>query len=280
MPGRHSLWVGDPAVLPVGQFNCRNPFIWVVPGDDPLGKPGQAVASKTNYIWARAFNTDQERDANGALVDFYFQSFSVALSRITLKPIGTSRVDLMHASNDDVLCVTPFVPAAPGHGCLVCVIRHMLDPLPDNWDLSLRYVQWHSQVGQCNIEVISSAPGSVRITPIQVGAFDPAQTQLNISVRRAELREQEARQLLWSNGVDQIPESPNLARVGLSESSTPAGSWWEINTLNLNVRPLEKKFVFLISEILPGAPAYELVDVISRSSGTQIGGAAALFIRG
>jgi hypothetical protein len=226
------------------------------------------------------FNTDRERDANGALVDFYFRSFSAALSKVTLKPLGTSRVDLMRASSDDVLCVAPFVPASPGHGCLVCVIRHPIDPLPDKWDLSLQYVQWHSQVGQCNIEVIGSAVGAVRITPIQIAGFDAGQTQLNLSTRRAELREDEARQILWSNGIAEIPQSPNIARVGLSETPNPTGSWWQVGALNIPIRPFEKRFVFLVSEILSGGPGYEIIDVISRAGGTQIGGVSALFVRG
>ncbi|MGJ4898633.1 hypothetical protein ACQR2B_27980 [Bradyrhizobium oligotrophicum] len=272
------LWIGDGSSNE-GLPNFRNPYIWVVPGDDPYGSPGQAQAKKTNYVWARVSNTDTQGDADGAFVDFYFQTFSVALGKRTIKLIGTSQVDLPHQSDDNVLCVVPFVPAAGGHGCLVCVIRHVLDPLPAGWDIALRS-KWLSQVGQRNIEVIDDAPGNIRVIPFEAAAPYADSDRIMLEITRPNIRDGEIRQLLWSSGLSwSLGRTEGVARVGLSESATPSQNWWQVNSLTLQIPRGESRFLFLLSETLPGAPAFDVIDVVAIADGRRSGGVAALIVR-
>lgn len=273
------LWIGDASSSNEGLPNFRNPYIWVVPGDDPYGSPGQAHAKKANYLWARVSNTDAEADAAGAFVDFYFQTFSVALSKLTIKLIGTSQIDLPRQSEDNVLCVVPFVPTAGGHGCLVCVIRHFLDPLPAGWDIALRS-KWLSQVGQRNIDVIDDAPGTVRVTPFEAAAPYADSDRVMLEINRPNIRDAELRQLLWSSGLSgSLTRAEGVARVGLSESATPAANWWQVNSLTLQIPRGESRFLFLVSETLPGAPAFDVYDVVAIADGRRSGGVAALMVR-
>jgi hypothetical protein len=273
------LWIGDPAVLGHQRWNFRNPYIWIVPGDDPHGQPGQAFAKKTNYIWVLVANEDFETDADGALVDFYFQSFSTELGGLTLKFVGTSRIDLPRRSKDSVLCVVPFRPAHAGHGCLVCVIRHSIDPLPERWDVGLRG-QWLSQVGQRNIEVIDTEAERLTATPFEVSASFSEKPRITLHIDRPDLAEAELSQLLWSSGLPgTLIRTNDAARVGLSETATASGAWWETSSLTIDIPPGGSRFIFLLSETLPGPQGFDVFDAVSFANGHRIGGVAALVVR-
>jgi hypothetical protein len=221
MSGR--LWVGDPAVLPAGRWTFSNPYIWVVPGDDPLGTPGQAHTGQNNYVWALVANEDREHDADAAFVDFYFESFSTALSRFAITLIGSSRVDLPRITKDNVLCVIPFRPAAAGHGCLICVVRSVVDQLPPNWDVGLRG-EWLSQVGQRNIGVIGGAPASPKVTPFEVSATWADATRVSVEITSPEMTEAEITQILWSSGLPPaLARTEGVARVGTLANAGSGG---------------------------------------------------------
>src|ERR1017187_9448916 len=101
-----NLWVGDPVNVEYAWW--RNNAIWVVPGDNPDGAKGKAVARQANYVWTRIVNTTDQL-AEDAQVTFYFNDFTAApTSRRTM--LGFSSANIEANSRTDVLLNVPFIP--------------------------------------------------------------------------------------------------------------------------------------------------------------------------
>ncbi len=134
-----------------------SPDIWVVPGEDPNGSPGQPVAGEPAYLWGRVKNKGEE-PVSGARVNFYWSNPALGVLRSNSTPVGTAFVDLDPGEAKDVLCVIPWIPQIVnnGHECLVAELIHSSDPLPsplpDPFEPPI-----HNQVAQKNLTVLSGA---------------------------------------------------------------------------------------------------------------------------
>jgi len=143
--------------------------IWVVPGNDPGGSPGQPIAGQAAYLWAKVHNIGSSAVIS-AQVNFYWSNPAAGVFRSTSILIGSSFVDIEPSDTQDVLCLTPWIPMIvnDGHECVVAEIIHADDPLP----LPLSdpfYPPIHLQIAQRNLSVLAINK-SMTILPIQISA--------------------------------------------------------------------------------------------------------------
>src|SRR6478609_3668838 len=108
-----------------------SPDIWTVPGNDPEGAPGQPIVGTNCFLWARVHNTGSTA-VQDATVRFYWANPSVGFDRSSASAIGFSFVSLEAGETQDVLCLTPWIPAYVngGHECVLAEVFHDSDPLP------------------------------------------------------------------------------------------------------------------------------------------------------
>lgn len=109
-----------------------SPDIWVVPGNDPSGTPGNPISGQAAYLWAHLTNNGST-NANGVRVDFYWANPALQVTRSNATLIGSAYADVMAGGNQDALCLIPWTPIIVnnGHECLVAVANHPGDPLPN-----------------------------------------------------------------------------------------------------------------------------------------------------
>ena len=135
-----------------------SPDIWVVPGSDPEGAPGQPIAGTPAYLWARVRNNGSSSVTN-AQVNFYWADPSAGFDRTTAHPIGTSFVSLDPGQSSDVLCLQPWVPeyVNGGHECVLAEAFHNpSDPLPAT---PVFNVPGDRHVAQRNLSVVLALKG-------------------------------------------------------------------------------------------------------------------------
>jgi hypothetical protein len=132
-----------------------SPDLWTVPGDDPEGSPGSPIVGAPTYMWAAVRNTGSS-PVDNATVHFYWANPSVGFDRSTANPIGTAFVSLGPGQAQDVLCLTPWVPAFVngGHECVLAEAFSASDPLPAGPDFN---VPTDRHVAQRNLEVLMAS---------------------------------------------------------------------------------------------------------------------------
>ena len=144
--------------------------LWVVPGSDPNGAPGQPVAGEPAFLWARVHNKG-EQAVSGARVNYYWSNPAAGVLRSNSTSVGSAFVDLNPGEAKEVLCIIPWIPVIvnDGHECIVAEVIHSSDPLPsplpDSFDPPA-----HRQVAQKNLSVLAMRARMIRIMPIQVAA--------------------------------------------------------------------------------------------------------------
>lgn len=104
--------------------------IWVVPGADPGGSPGQATEGVPAHVWARVTNNGSTT-ATDAVVNFLWANPNVGFDRTTANLIGDTTVTLAPGQTLDVLCPNTWLPSFVnnGHVCLLAETYHAQDPL-------------------------------------------------------------------------------------------------------------------------------------------------------
>jgi hypothetical protein len=108
----------------------HSPDIWVVPGSDPNGPPGQPIAGQFNYLSGRVRNTGNAA-VSGVNVKFYWSNPAMGVLRSNSTLVGNAFVDLNPGESKDVLCIVPWVPEIfnDGHECVVAEAIDPNDPL-------------------------------------------------------------------------------------------------------------------------------------------------------
>lgn len=132
-----------------------SPDVWVVPGADPEGSPGQPIAGSPAYLWARVRNNGSSTATN-ATVRFYWADPSAGFDRTTAHPIGTSFVTLAPGEVAEVLCLQAWVPefVNGGHECVLAEAFHdPADPLPPSAAFD---VPTDRHVAQLNLSVVQA----------------------------------------------------------------------------------------------------------------------------
>lgn len=141
-----------------------SPDVWVVPGADPEGSPGQPIAGSPAYLWARVRNNGSSTATN-ATVRFYWADPSAGFDRTTAHPIGTSFVTLAPGEVAEVLCLQAWVPefVNGGHECVLAEAFHdPADPLPPSAAFD---VPTDRHVAQLNLSVVQALrAGFFRLT--------------------------------------------------------------------------------------------------------------------
>lgn len=190
----------------------NSPDIWVVPGANPNGAPGQPVAGQPAFIWARVRNSGDVR-VEQAQVRFWWANPAAGVLRSNATSIGASSVSLNPGEVKEVLCVVPWMPIIvnDGHECLVAEILHAADPLPnplpDPFDPPV-----HRQVAQRNLTVLVAR--RVRSLAIEIAA-PPRQAQaVKVTLERSEPLDPE---LLKQAGFANLRPAPDQQlRAGLT----------------------------------------------------------------
>lgn len=146
-----------------------SPDIWVVPGNDPSGSPGNPVAGQTAYLWAQVANTGST-DANGVRVDFYWANPALQVTRSNATLVGSAFADVPAGGIQDALCLVPWIPMIvnDGHECLVATANHagnpLPSPLPDAFDPPT-----YPQVAQKNLTVLVASMQAAILTIVVSG---------------------------------------------------------------------------------------------------------------
>jgi len=81
-----------------------SPDIWVVPGNDPSGSPGNPIAGQTAYLWAQVAHTGST-DANGVSIDFYWANPALQVTRSNATLVGSAFTDVAAGGTQDALCL-------------------------------------------------------------------------------------------------------------------------------------------------------------------------------
>ena len=127
-----------------------SPDVWTVsdPNDTTESLP---VAGVPCYLKASVRNVGSTNVTN-ATVRFYWGNPAIGINRNTANLIGQSFVSLSAGDNDDVLCLTPWVPEFlnEGHECIIAEAFHPNDPLPATIDFN---VPTDRHVAQRNLSV-------------------------------------------------------------------------------------------------------------------------------
>jgi hypothetical protein len=146
-----------------------SPDIWVVPGSDPNGSPGQPIAGEPAFLWARVHNTGKQT-ALDARVNFYWSNPATGVLRSNSTLIGSAFADLAPGETKEVLCVIPWIPLIvnEGHECIVSEVIHPSDPLPIPLPDEFNPPAYH-QIAQKNLSILVMKKSMITMT-IQTAA--------------------------------------------------------------------------------------------------------------
>ncbi len=246
--------------------------IWIVPGNDPNGAPGQPIAGEPAYMWARVRNNG-DAGATGAQVNFYWSNPATGVLRSNSTLIGSPFVDLDPGDVQDVLCLVPWVPTIvnDGHECVVAEVIHAADPLPnplpDEFDPPS-----YNQIAQRNLSVLIMSTGMM-VMAIQTAA--PARKMLILELRvemGGELEQASLAQL----GLHKVkPAKDAMVKASLSVDRD-CGELTEqksCDRLKIELKPGTARAAYLKVTprgLKPGF--YTLISVIAHDQDRVIGG--------
>lgn len=192
--------------------------MWVVPGSDPLGAPGQPLVGQRAFLWARVQNLGSTAVTN-ASVRFWWANPSSTMTRSTAQLVGTSGVALEPEEIKEVLCLSPWIPtgANGGHLCLFAEAFSPADPLPPHTDRTPFDPVGDRHLAQRNVNVLLVAP---RIQQVHESFLAGAGREVptTVVVRRISL-EGLGRDLLHGLGLGQekLPDADVGVRVSVGQ---------------------------------------------------------------
>ena len=256
----------------------NSPDIWVVPGNDPNGSPGQPVAGEPAFLWGRVRNAG-EQAVSGALVNFYWSNPATGVLRSNSTLIGSSFVDLNPGETKEVLCVIPWIPQIvnDGHECVVAETIHSSDPLPSPLPDPFNPPEYN-QVAQKNLTVMEMKKSKM-VMPIQVAA--PKRQERNLLIV-TEVGGKLDKLTLVQNGLEGYrPTKIEKLKAGLSlEPGCNESDEGDLNKeIKLSLKPGTVKAVFL--QVWPQKlepRTYALLHVISRNGKKIDGGITYILI--
>lgn len=255
--------------------------IWVVPGNDPNGLPGQPIAGEPAFLWARVHNKG-EQAASGARVNYYWSNPATGVLRSNSTSVGFAFVDLNPGETKEVLCIIPWIPVIvnDGHECVVAEVIHPSDPLPsplpDPFDPPT-----YRQVAQKNLSVLAMKKRMMRVMPIQVAAPMRRGQQLLITTELGGTLDE---RLLAQAGLREYqPLRDGDLKVGLSlEPGCATGDEAQLEReIRVSLKPGTARAVYLHvgpAELQP--KTYVLLHVISRSEERVEGGLTYIVVTG
>lgn len=271
MPVQLEIRDGDPWWM--------SPDIWVVPGNDPNGAPGQPIVGQDNYLWARVRNSGSTAAA-AARVEFFWSNPATGVLRSNSSLVGYGYVDIPAGGTTEVLCITSWVPVVvnDGHECVIAQVLHgghpLPTPLPDAF-----HPPAYPQVAQRNLTVVVLSMARAQTLLVQVALpLRPRSRETTVRVERGDRK-------LAGEQLRQLGLSPRLRPAQLLES---AGFVDGAGCTDDSGKP-EQSF-----ELPPGtaAPAYlrissrrartgyELLHVVQETDGEVTGGISYVVVPG
>lgn len=247
--------------------------LWVVPGSDPNGAPGQPVAGQPAFLWARVHNKG-EQSVSGARVNYYWSNPAAGVLRSNSTPVGSAFVDLNPQESKEVLCIIPWIPVIvnDGHECIVAEVIHASDPfptpLPDPFNPPV-----YRQVAQRNLSVLAINRRMIQIVPIQVAAPDRRAQRLHVAIEMGRALND---RLLAQMGLRKYrPVDGGNLKTGLSlEPGCSEGSEEQLEReIKLSLEPGTARAVYLrVGPMVLEPRTYVPLHVISRSEEQVEGG--------
>jgi len=248
-----------------------SPDIWVVPGSDPTGPPGQPVVGQRAFVWTRVQNVGSTR-VTDASVRCWWADPSTMITRASAHRIGTSAVALEPEETKEVLCLSPWTPTSAngGHQCLIAEAFSPADPLPPHLASTPFDPPGDRHVAQRNVTVQLVAPITMMaFLPFMAGGAGGA---VQVLVRRMFLEELD-RVILAQLGARELREADAEVRVS-------AGPFWPgepvepFDREGLKLRRGEPRTLALVAELGEGLAdgtavlvAAEQVDERERITG-------------
>lgn len=246
--------------------------IWVVPGNDPSGSPGQPIAGQPAYLWGRVHNNGST-PANSAQVNFYWSNPAAGVLRSNSTFIGSSFVDLDPGETQEVLCLTPWVPTIvnDGHECVVAEVIHNADPLPsplpDPFDPPT-----YLQVAQRNLSVVSMTT-SMMMMAVQLAAPPREKRSLEVSVEFGEEIDRKALQQLGLDKLKYMKKPEIKTELSMERECGEISDKHCCCDLKVDLSPGTSKAVYLKVDpcnLKPGT--YIPVNVTARNGKEIVGG--------
>lgn len=249
-----------------------SPDIWVVPGNDPNGAPGNPVAGTSAYLWANVANKG-DTNAIGVRIDFYWANPALQVLRSNSTLVGSAFADVSAGSSQDVLCLVPWMPVIvnDGHECLVAVANHSGDPLPSPPSDDFNPPAYR-QVAQKNLTVLAAGM-TVSLHAITIGGWRRADKEVVVT---AEVGGKVDKITLSRLGVKNLrPAKKNVVEVGIDRMPRCARDGGELGptTLELQVPRMTSAAVYVSVRAKNLAKGeYQLVNIIERSGDRILGG--------
>jgi len=258
----------------------NSPDIWVVPGSDPNGPPGQPVAGEPAFLWGRVRNTG-DQTASGARLNFYWSNPATGVLRSNSTLVGSAFVDLNPENVKEVLCVIPWIPEIVnnGHECVIAEIIHPSDPLPSPLLDEFDPPNYH-QIAQKNLNVLAMKK-NMMVMAIQVAAPSRKEKLLLVTT---EIGGTLDKQNLVQAGLENYqPAKRNSLKVSLSlEPACDESSKERMEKeVKLPLKPGTAKAIYLKvwpQELEP--KTFLLLHVISREGQRVVGGITYIIISG
>jgi len=256
------------------QYWWLSPDVWVVPGSDPTGSPGQPTAGEPAYLWARVHNTGDTPVSN-ATVRFYWGNPAVGVDRSTATLVGTAFVTLAADQSNEVLCLTPWIPTFvnEGHECVLAEAFHAsLDPLPATQAFD---VPNDRHVAQRNLSVLN---GAENMASLAFEIHNPGRADLAFTVRATPGDLRELRQLTDTLGVGNEHLHPGQVQIlGFARGVCPTDADEEFRNgeARIEVRGGGKVGLTLLARVRDGVG---LVHVVQSTSEREVGGLTALLL--
>ncbi len=246
--------------------------IWVVPGEDPGGAPGQPVAGLPAYMWARVINKG-DVPVSSAEVKFYWSNPATGVLRSNSTYIGSAFVDLGLGEEQEVLCLSPWVPVVVnnGHECVVAEVIHFADPLPSPLPDPFNPPAY-GQVAQRNLSVLQMG-SNMMMMMIQVAAPPRWKQKLTIAARAGKPLEKRALELLGLGGLKFSDKEMVAADIVLKPECGKIDKKQQYGNLSLDLEPGTAKAITLRVEprnLRKGL--YTPIDVVTSCGNEIIGG--------
>jgi hypothetical protein len=239
-----------------------SPDIWVVPGDDPTGPPGQPVDGQSAYLWARVHNRGNENVSN-ATVHFYWANPATAVDRTTATLVGSSFVTLPAGASQEVLCLTPWIPSFvnDGHECVLAeAFESTLDPLPPGVDFN---VPTDRHVAQLNLAVIEVAP-HLQHFQLAFEAHNPSRKEGHFRLHARHGNEAELARLLEEHPLlKQLQiERGRAVELAFTTEVCPSEEAPREEAPEITLRPLERRGFTLTGRLEGGAALVHVVQLL------------------
>lgn len=252
-----------------------SPDIWVVPGSDPNGPPGNPIAGQPAYLWAHVANTGDVA-ASGTRVDFYWANPAMQIVVGSATQIGSAYADVPAGGSQDVLCLVPWTPSIVngGHECVLAAAHNpaeqtpLPDPLPNGFDFN---PPAYDEIAQRNLSVVAAAM-SIRF-PLTVVAPARADKDVTVAVEIGGALDEKLLPQLGLRGFR--PAAKEVVEVELSREANPPARKGprHARELDLHVpRGMAAGVFASISAERLANREYQLVHVVERSKDRTLGG--------